>query len=123
MNKLAKRLLDYARKNHIPVLRSRMPTAEEIRAREISLYEKFDPSGQGYCPGCQKEKIEKLERDRQYNLQAYQIMTPKQILMSEKREYEVRHKELQEQLENIRKAEDESRRNPPHFFVRERVIN
>jgi hypothetical protein len=123
MNKLARGLWDYAKKNNIPVLRSRLPTAEEIRNREISFYENFHPSEYGLCPGCQREKIEKLERDRQYNLQAYQIMTSRQILMSEKREYKVRHKEIQKYLEDITRFEEESKRNPTHFFVRERVAD
>lgn len=114
MNKMQKelyqRVMQTCKREGIPVFLGKQPTAGQLRRQWIDFYEHLEPSNHVPCISCYKKELEALERDRQYNLRAYRQMTDKEVLMSEQREQELRHQEIWEFINDIRKFIEESRK-------------
>jgi len=84
--------------------------AEWLRKTTLDVLRKSRPSDYVHCPTCNRDEVKKFERDKQYHILAYEQMTPEQILMSEKREFEIQHSEIADYLERHEKAKEQRRK-------------
>ncbi|MEK6820144.1 MAG: hypothetical protein AABX71_00345 [Nanoarchaeota archaeon] len=75
--------------------------AEKLREEYISVY--LEDSRYG-C-NC----LQHIKKEAEYHLRAYQMMTPEEILASEKRALQVQHEETKKKLEELAKFEARSR--------------
>ena len=76
--------------------------ARELREEYISVY-----LGESMF-GC--DCLQHIRDEAGYHLRAYQIMTPEEILASEKRALQVEHKKTVEYLKELKRFEERARR-------------
>ena len=106
---LQKSLITALKKSGVKLTRRRSRTAEEIREFYLEIYRQNTR-----LPRCFTQS-----HDAECNLKAYQMMTGREILASEKRDYELRGKQLTQFLTDYKKFEEESRKT--RIVVRTRI--
>ena len=115
MNRAQKELYDNVmqtcRREGIQIFLGRELTPLELRKRWIDFYENYKPQQHVLCPSCCSGEVGQLERDRKYNLFAYQQMTGREILMSEQREMDLQSQETTDFLRYLRAFEKHSRKS------------
>ena len=77
--------------------------AENLRKHYIDFYENHHIHG--FC-GC----FEKQKQDMEYNLKAYEIMTDKQVLMSEKRSNKLERELFDKRWKKLKEFQEHSRK-------------